>query len=146
LFPDSFWFQPLDYAGDRPGALDFDTSDHLPNNQELHDRPEEREVFQLGQTVFFWVNLHGIDSSDSLEFRWHFNNTVTSQPRAGGNIHYSWLLSSFDASTAGEGQVELLVNNVPVASDTFHVVAQPADEPAGTFEFSAPVYTITENG
>ncbi|HBO46410.1 MAG TPA: hypothetical protein DD670_21275, partial [Planctomycetaceae bacterium] len=69
--PGYWWNEPLAYAGDMPGSLDHGMTDHLPDNTEIHERPERTDVFRGGDVPFLWLNLHGVEEGDSLDFRFY---------------------------------------------------------------------------
>jgi murein DD-endopeptidase MepM/ murein hydrolase activator NlpD len=155
--PDSFWFNPMPYTEDWHGAMDFGITDHPPSTNELQERPVEKTVFQPGQDVTFWANVHGIRASDQLSFIW----TTSSNPAiyvgdafSHGDIGVGAVVDTlygFETVSLFETQewtVTLVwsdgVTSENLAQETFTVTTDPTLL-AGTIQFNASNYYVTEN-
>lgn len=135
--PSTFWIDPLPYAGDVAGSLDFGTTDHFPTTAELVERPQEVDVFFQtdgpGQTVGFWTHLFGIQPGDALDFyiyspdgtEYQHQGFVTQQL-----IRYNWGVLPVtlpNVPDAGQWDIVMLRNGAPFVEESFLVaVPEPA--------------------
>ncbi len=131
--PSSWWESPISYAGDAHGTLDFGIANHAPTLTELVDCPVDTNVFQqmdgAGQSAHSWVNLHGFESGDKLDYFFykpdgtqyaHWNWTT-------GEIRYGWWVAGIglpDIPDLGEWTLDAQRNGVSLYKDSF-LVAVP---------------------
>ncbi|NLE39750.1 MAG: peptidoglycan DD-metalloendopeptidase family protein [Pirellulaceae bacterium] len=127
--PGYWWTEPLAYAGDMPGSLDHGMTDHLPDNTEIHERPERTDVFRGGDVPYLWLNLHGVEEGDSLDFYFYRPDGVEQarSPWQLPEMHYGWWAAGFllpNEPQLGTWTVDARLNGVTVASDSFQVVLE----------------------
>lgn len=131
LDPDRWWIDPLPYAGDVPGFLDFGITNHTPTTTELVDRPVDYDVFRQidgpGQQAVIWANLHGFEPGDDLDiFFYQPDGTEFAHTHSTtGRIRYGWRNAGItlpDNAQLGEWQVDFQRNGATLISDSFTVV------------------------
>lgn len=131
LDPDRWWIDPLPYAGDVPGFLDYGITNHVPTTTELVDRPVDYDVFRQidgpGQQAVIWANLHGFESGDDIDVYFYqpdgteFAHTHSTT----GQIRYGWRNAKVtlpDTPQLGEWQVDFQRDGTTLLSDSFTVV------------------------
>lgn len=157
LNPSYWWASPLPYAGDVAGALDSGIVDHSPTTEELVERPNDYNIFDLldgaGQRVVSWALVHGFADGDSVDY--YFRRPDGSEQAhwswTTGQIRYGWweanIILPADAPL-GTWTIEAQLNGVTYLEDTFEVirstsvpVAASPLSPEGTIATNTPTYS-----
>jgi len=120
--PETYWVDPLPYAGTVRGILDIGVTDHNPSSVEYRERPEEaKAVFlDIDEDPIAWVNLHTLPNDD-LQFRWYRPNgsLYSSVTYDVNRIRYGWastVLGSPGVSSANLGEWEVAARIGPPGS------------------------------
>jgi murein DD-endopeptidase MepM/ murein hydrolase activator NlpD len=130
LNPNHWWQNPLPYAGDVHGALDYGISQHVPTLEELVERPLDQSYFRQsdgpGQVAYAWTNLFGFHSSDQLNYRFYRpdGSLYASWNWTTDDIRYGWWIAGIglpDVPDLGEWRVESRRNGETFYSDSFFV-------------------------
>lgn len=114
LDPETYWIDPLPYAGDVSGILDFGVTDHNPDIPEHRERAEEVAYYFLGEgaSPTAWVNLHSLPG-DWLHFKWYRpdGSLCDSNVSLVNRIRYGWredqvsLPENIDSENVGEWRI-----------------------------------------
>ena len=111
---------PLPYAGDAPGIVDFATSLAGGTNT---SRGLEREIFSPTENPIIWMAIHGIVQATREEVIWYspdgsefqrWSNTATGDISGGFRN-----LQAASSSQTGEWQIAVQVNGTEVARTRF---------------------------
>jgi murein DD-endopeptidase MepM/ murein hydrolase activator NlpD len=148
-----YWVNPLPYAGDVFGVVDYGTSgqslDAVRNALTVtKERPIEQTEFQQSHPVTFWAALRGQTALDSFQMVVTEANghQFSSEPAfvQFRNDFVHWWFTPSTADPTGWWTVDLERNGAVVASQRFFV--SPAGQVNnGAFQFSNANYVVNEN-
>ena len=144
--PQRWWDEPLPYAGDVAGALDWGVTDRFATLGELVERPTDAGTFAAGvpgQLAAVWMNLHGFAAGDLLRFEFFRPDSTLHRAYqwVTGEIRYGWWNAGIglgDDPFVGVWQVEVSRNGEIFATDSFRVASVP--EPASMALIAAAAF------